>query len=163
MSLAAKITFTVILTMVNDVSLASNLEQDRILCESSMSGNISIDACTRVIQSGLEDESYLPLYYYNLGVAYRHRGLNKQAIENFHHAIRMIPKFYDAYFNRAHSYLELDQIEKSLEDVGEAIRLNPGLKNAWAFRGKIFELLGQIQKAMRTIKDIARWAEQIRR
>ena len=68
------------------------------------------------------------------GNAYRARGDNERAIADFGEAIRLAPKFADAYYNRGLAHLYSGTPAKALADVNEASELDPAdaHKALWA-------------------------------
>ena len=68
------------------------------------------------------------------GNAYRARGDNDRAIADFSQAIRLAPKFADAYYNRGLAYFYSGTLDKALADVSEASDLDPAdaYKALWA-------------------------------
>jgi len=70
------------------------------------------------------------------------------AIPDFDTAIRLNPKYIDAYNNRGIAYFSKGQYDRAIADHTEAIRLDP--KNAVIFynRGFVYERKGELEKAL---------------
>ena len=85
---------------------------------------------------------------------YHRRGMRaindepQRAIEEFSIAIRLNPRFADAYLWRAHAWLRLSAGEKALADMTEAIRVSaPSSGHYYIMRAMMYEELGEPEKA----------------
>jgi tetratricopeptide (TPR) repeat protein len=63
------------------------------------------------------------------------RGYFEKALENFGQAIRLDPKYAEAYFRRGTLRSNFGQKQKAIEDFDQAIRLNPKYAEAYNNRG----------------------------
>ncbi len=93
---------------------------------------------------------------YNQGVEAMNCEDLDQAITCFAEAIRLNPKFAEAYCNRGIVYDEKGEPDKAIADFTEAIRLNPKFTEAYHNRGVVYTEKGEPDKA------IADYTEAIR-
>jgi tetratricopeptide (TPR) repeat protein len=61
----------------------------------------------------------------------------QQAIQKLSKAIKLNPKYAEAYFMRAETYEQLQEFQKSLADFDQAIAINPQLFYAYCNRGNL--------------------------
>lgn len=101
------------------------------LC-SSNDPDVSIPACTTIIQSGKEPPALIPFAYTNRGLGYLRKGQNDGAITDFDQAIRLFP-WGTAYLGRGIAYTSKGLYKQAIADFDEAIRLSPGKNSAIAF------------------------------
>jgi serine/threonine protein kinase len=67
---------------------------------------------------------------YNRANEFRRKGNHRAAIEEYSDAIRLNPKFANAYTNRGLSYYYLGDHDRAFEDYSSAIKLNPEHKDS---------------------------------
>jgi tetratricopeptide (TPR) repeat protein len=103
---------------------------DVAVCE-SVSGQASIDACTRLIASKQFTGAPLATIFNNRGEAYDEMGDDDKAFEDFSEAIKLNPAFAAAYDNRAELYRWRGEYERGIADYAEAIRLDPANPAYW--------------------------------
>lgn len=72
------------------------------------------------------------------------------AIEYLNKAIKLKPKYAEAYFNRGDVYCGLRQYQRAIEEFNKAIHLNPDIALYYIVRGMTYGDLGQHQL---TIED----------
>jgi len=65
-----------------------------------------------------------PLFYSNLGVAYRGLKLNREALQAFNTALLLNPQYPEALNNRGLCYAESGQLDKALKDYQAAVQLD---------------------------------------
>lgn len=85
---------------------------------------------------------------YNLGVAYRHLGNDRQAIENYDKAIKINPNYVEARTNRGLVYAALGNDKQAISDFDKAIEINPTYAEAYYNRGISFRRLGNGRQAI---------------
>ena len=61
------------------------------------------------------------------------------AIEHYTNAIRLEPKYIDAYYNRALCYEQLDEPKKAVADLKIALELNPQYTPAALLMGRVLK------------------------
>src|SRR5690348_4640833 len=94
---------------------AQTLEEQKRRCEANRS-EISIAACTAVIQSGRGHGVGLAIIFYNRGDAYQRLSEFERAIEDFDQAIRLNSAFAGAFHSRALAYAGKRQYARAIED-----------------------------------------------
>lgn len=84
----------------------------------------TIAGCTRVIQSGRENQRDLASAYFYRGVAYGHKGDFDHAIRDFDQVIKINPT-YQAFYSRGLTYSNQGLWDRAIQDYDEAIKLEP--------------------------------------
>ena len=84
---------------------------------------------------------------YNNGITYFNKGYYNHAITNFSEAIRIDPKFADAYVGRGNAYLYKKEYDAAMEDYNKALQLAPDNAGAYAGRGNAHRINGDIAQA----------------
>jgi tetratricopeptide (TPR) repeat protein len=103
-------------------------------------------ACSAVIQRGGDNET-LAVAHANRGNSFLRRGQNERAIQDYDEAIKLDPRFVDAYRNRGAAWFGTAAYDKALADYDAAIRLDPREAGGWADRCSVFALTGKAQEA----------------
>ena len=83
-----------------------------------------------------------------LGPLQKSFGRLDQAIADFDEAIRLKPKFAEAFTKRGHTKDHLGQYDEAMVDHDEAIRLKPDYVEAYANRGILKSLSGRRREAI---------------
>jgi tetratricopeptide (TPR) repeat protein len=109
---------------------------DRETCKTA-SGDASIEACTRAIDSKkyTKHKRTLSLLYSNRGVEYGLKHDYDRAIADHDQAIKIDPKNPVAYNNRGSAYAAKYDYEHAIADYDEAVKLNPKYADAFYNRG----------------------------
>src|SRR5580692_973098 len=76
------------------------MQDDRWKVCRSEDPDLSIRACSALIQSAKPKDSNLAAAFYNRGVAYAHKGEYDIAIENYSQALLLNPILPDAFYGR---------------------------------------------------------------
>lgn len=63
-------------------------------------------------------------------------------------AIRLDPKFAQAYASRGRVYYDKKEYGRAVADFTEAIRLDPKFARAYVYRGRMYAILGEANKAI---------------
>lgn len=93
----------------------------------------------------------------NRGVDLYSAGRYQAAIEAYDKAIKINPRYTDAYSNRGVAYDAMDQPERAVIDYSHAISLNPSLTASYVNRGLAYTDLAKYKEA------IADWNVVLRR
>jgi tetratricopeptide (TPR) repeat protein len=90
----------------------------------------------------------LPTVYFYLGYAASATGSLSDALDAYTFTIALTPGDYNAYYNRALIYYEMDRYAEALADLNQAIALNSQDGRFFANRGVIHAALGDEQAAL---------------
>jgi tetratricopeptide (TPR) repeat protein len=93
---------------------------------------------------------------YNRGTDLLNARRYREAIPHFDEAIRLNPRYAQAYHNRGVAYRNLGQHQRAIQDYDQAIRLNPRYAEAYNNRGLAYENLGQHQRAIQDYDEAIR-------
>jgi tetratricopeptide (TPR) repeat protein len=132
MSFIANRVFLSAIALCGTILLSSAEAQtnDVAVCE-SVSGQTSIDACTRLIASKQFNGAPLATIFNNRGEAYDLMGEDEKAFADFSEALRLNPNFAAAFDNRAELYRWKGDYERGIADYNSAIRLDPANPAFW--------------------------------
>jgi tetratricopeptide (TPR) repeat protein len=97
--------------------------------------DISIGACTAMIQAGQETQENIAKAFGNRGNAYFGKGQYDRAIEDYDQAIRLNPNYAFAFHGRGLAYAFKGQYDRAIEDYDQAIRIIPNFADAFVNRG----------------------------
>lgn len=75
----------------------------------------------------------------------------KVVISDFTNAIRLNPKFKEAYYYRAYAYKNNNEFEKALSDVKEAIRIDSLNAECYNLMGMIYSSLNKHSEALESL------------
>jgi tetratricopeptide (TPR) repeat protein len=107
----------------------------------------AIAACTRIIQSGDEDQTNLGTAYNNRGVGYASIKQLDRAMADYNIAIELNPGLAEAYANRGLAYGN-DDYERAIVDFNRTIRLKPTYATAYAGRCDAYVNKGDFDRAI---------------
>ena len=119
------------------VTVPRAVADDRDICYRA-SGDEAISACSRAINSGRFRGHDLAVVYYNRCVEYHNKNDDTQAISDCSQAIRLDPKYADAYNNRGNYYKARGETDRAISDYNEAIRLKPNDPIPYNGRGNAY-------------------------
>lgn len=91
---------------------------------------------------------HIALVHNNLGVALAEQGQINEAMDHYNEAIRLKPKYADAYNNKGSLYGDLKQYLMAIENFNKAIALKSDDPKAYCNRGIAYFYLGWYQQAM---------------
>jgi tetratricopeptide (TPR) repeat protein len=94
--------------------------------------------------------------YTRRGMIWNEKGENDIAIGDFNEAIRLDPKFENAYNNRGYAWTEKKEYDKAIADFNEAIRLDPKSAIPYNNRGDAWEAKGEYDKAIADYNEAIR-------
>ena len=89
------------------------------------SADLRIGACTALIQSGQEPQAAIAVAFTNRGFAYRMKGDNARAVEDFDQALKLVPNYAVALNGRGLARHSLRDYDQAIADFSQAINLNP--------------------------------------
>jgi tetratricopeptide (TPR) repeat protein len=116
---------------------------DRSIC-AQQGHDQRIAACSRLIaKSGGRDA----VAFDNRGAEYGSRGDYDRAISDLSEAIRLNPRYVDAWRHRGAALLRKTEYEQGIADLTEAIRLDPRNVEAYTERGTAYANAGDAERA----------------
>lgn len=110
----------------------------------------AIDLIGRAIQINPRN----PLYYFNIGVAYKGDGRLDDAISSYQKAVEIKPDYAECYFNIGNLHKEKGEFEKAVEFYGKAIELDPKSIKSFYNLGNTLKETGQLEKAISAYEKI---------
>ncbi|MCK4532643.1 tetratricopeptide repeat protein [bacterium] len=114
--------------------------------------NLIIKYCKKALKL---DSDYM-LAHYNLGVAYKEKGLYDKAIEEYKEAIRLNPDFAYAHCGLGVAYGKRGLWKKAIEEYKEAIEIDLDYEYAHFNLGLAYEKRGLNTKATEEFKEVIR-------
>jgi tetratricopeptide (TPR) repeat protein len=160
----------VLLALGASPTLAQDRAADWRRCEGVDDSSLqaSIDSCTRLIESGTENEQGLAVIFYNRGVARHWKGDDDKAIADLSEAIRLNPWFADAWRWRGQAWFGKDEHERAIRDYDRMVALDPSNPYAWFLRGTLLtwmrrhdQAIGDFSEAIRLDARFAKaWYER---
>ena len=112
------------------------------------------DDCFELIDDLVQLFPRNPKVYYYRGLVH---GYNNLAIADYSKAIRLDPKYAEAYHDRGTVYDYIDEEDKAIADYTEAIQLYPAHEGRWAEalrdRGSVYENRETIDGCSKAIAD----------
>ncbi len=125
---------------------------DRHICHRD-SGDVAIEACNRVINSGRYSGDDLVDAYTNRGQEYYVKEDYERAISDATQAIRINAKTaVIAYTNRGNAWSVKGNHDKAIADYTQALRLDPKFTAAYTGRGLEHETKGDTKRALADYK-----------
>ena len=93
---------------------------------------------------------------YDEGARLLSEGQHRDAIPAFDKALRLNPRYAEAYNARGVTYNEMAEYERALKDYDAALGLNPQYAEAYFNRGNTYNDLGQEDKALKDYDEAIR-------
>ena len=90
--------------------------------------------------------------WYNRGAAQMAKGDYDQAVACFSKAIRIEPRFAEAYCNRGTAYYEKGYFDAAISDFSKAIEFNADFAQAYYNRAVAYHDKGESDKAMQDVQ-----------
>jgi len=107
-------------------------------------------ACVRLAWGDAASDAY------DEGTRLLREGQEKDAIPAFDKALRLNPRYAEAYNARGVTYNELAEYERALKDYDAALGLNPKYAEAYFNRGNAYNDLGQAEQAIKDYDEALR-------
>ena len=124
--------------------------------------DLSIGACTWLLQSGRIAGENIPIALYNRGVARSETGDYDRAIEDYTAALRIRPDAYKALSNRGGAWYKKGDYDRAIEDYTAVLGIEPddyqALTNrgvAWGRKGDYDRAISDYTAALRIKPDYA--------
>lgn len=155
MSMAKIAALGAILLGLGAMAGAQGPDQSWPHCRDS-NADLSIGACTAIIEADTETNANLALAYGNRGAAYFKKGQYDKAIQDCSEAIRLQPNYASALGNRGSAYYNQGEYDKAIQDYGRAIHLKPDYAAAYNNRGAAYLGKGQYAQAVRDYDEAIR-------
>ena len=143
---------SIILALAILTSIASALVSTRVWADDAedcvtLSGDVGIAACTRVIESGRWQGADLVWAYNNRGNAKRGKGDLDGALADYTRALELNPQDAKAYNNRGNAKQDKGDLDGALADYTRALELNPKHASAYYNRGVARFVKGEMAAA----------------
>lgn len=110
-------------------------------------------AAIKEIEAGLRIESGSAHAHLLLGNAWNMTGNNDRAMSCYDEAIRLDPKYADAYYNRGVIHFERNELPEAIENYRKAVECNPGFALAHSNLGIALESNGDPEAAVKSYDD----------
>ncbi|HTK13538.1 MAG TPA: tetratricopeptide repeat protein [Xanthobacteraceae bacterium] len=94
-------------------------------CEQIKDRDIQIVGCTKVIESGREQQAVVGIAHSNRADAYSAKKDYAHALADFSTAIQLNPTYVNAHWGRGDVYFEMNSFPQAITDYGDAIKLSP--------------------------------------
>jgi tetratricopeptide (TPR) repeat protein len=117
-------------------------------CRQTPESDISIVACTNILQAPDETPSNRAIAYYARAGAYKTKGDKDRAIADYTKAIEANPIYADAFTGRGIVYQSKGDNDRAIADYTKAIEINPRYANAYVGRGMVYRLKGDSDHAV---------------
>jgi tetratricopeptide (TPR) repeat protein len=111
-------------------------------------GDAAIAACTRIIESGEMTGGDQAVNYHNRGEVYQIKREFGRARADHNEALRLDPKYAEAFVGRGLTYQAEGDYDHALADYTEAIRLSSQKAQMYLYRGVAFLYHGDLAKAL---------------
>jgi tetratricopeptide (TPR) repeat protein len=110
-------------------------------------GERAINACTKLIESGLLTGGDLAPIYFCRAIEYARMKQYSRAIQDFDQAITLKPDDETAFVGRGSTYSLMGQPARAIQDFDQAIALKPDSVRAFIGRGSAYGLMDQCVRA----------------
>ncbi len=109
---------------------------------------VSIESCTRLIDSGAEAEQSRAVILYNRGVAHHWQGDDDKAIADLSETLRINPWFADAWRWRGQAWYGKDEHERAIRDYDAMVALDPSNPVVHYLRGILLTWMKRYEQAV---------------
>lgn len=108
----------------------------------------AIKRFTHALESGRLSPENRAVALNNRGNAHDDLGNSEQAVEDYSQAVKLVPGFAEAYYNRAFALFKLGRLDDALIDLDRVIALSPHLASAYFNRSFILLAKGLVARAI---------------
>jgi tetratricopeptide (TPR) repeat protein len=115
--------------------------------------DVTIAACTRLLQRGTRQQKQKAATLNDRADAYRSIGEWDLAIADLNEAIRLDPSNEDHFLERGMAHLSKGNTERALEDHAQYVRLKPRQAHSYIMRHYAFMRLGRWDKAIEDLNQ----------
>lgn len=125
-----------------------------------------VEGCTAIIDAGGTTPADRAIGYYRRGLAWLGKSFSniltsnvpdlQRAIADFTEAIRLDPKFRDAYMNRGYAWYTAGQWRRGIDDYTEALKIDPNYARGYYLRSELWEGEGELDKAIADMTEVIR-------
>ena len=132
--------------VISNKKIRANLEIQGISAESLF---CDFDGFAREINGhGSPYRGWTVEDYFDFGIHYQQRGEFKKAIDSYDQAIKINPKYVEAFNNRGSAKGNLGEYRDAIADFNETIEINPKDANTYYNRGITKAILGEHRDAI---------------
>jgi tetratricopeptide (TPR) repeat protein len=139
-------------TILNDAENRSKLKDETksLLAQSEFAFKKAIELRHAKSKSGYDiNQDWLDKYvlagiWSNLGTVYSYQGDNKKAIDTYNEAIKLNPRYVEAWIDKGHALLSDMRLIEAVDAFDKAIKIDPMNSRAWGGKGNAYEEMGQI-------------------
>jgi tetratricopeptide (TPR) repeat protein len=125
-------------------------------CYKSSNPDITINYCTRTVESGQLSGKGLAFAFYRRGNAYYEKGDDERSILDYDQAVRLNPGHANSFSNRGAAHARRRDYDRAILDYDEAIRLNPKHADAFSNRGVAYARKGDYDRAIQNYDEAIR-------
>lgn len=104
-------------------------------CEQIKDRDTQIAGCTKVIESGREQQAVVGIAHSNRADAYSAKKDYAHALADFSTAIQLNPTYVNAHWGRGDVYFEMSNFPQAITDYSDAIKLSPSDDTLYRSRG----------------------------
>ena len=126
----------------------ADLREDSQICADHRNRQAQIAACTRLIGASEIGARNQAIAYNNRANAYIRLGLRGKAIADYSEAIRLNPKYANAYLNLGRTYQDLGDTQLYLLHCNKAISAAPRYARAYNCRAWAYFKMGQSARGL---------------
>ncbi len=116
------------------------------------SGDVAIEACNRVINSGRYSNQDVADSYMNRSAEWVFKSEYDRAIQDANAALKLNPNFSQAYTNRGAAWAGKKEYDRAIADHSKAIEIDTSNPASYVNRGEIKELRGDVKGAVSDYK-----------
>jgi tetratricopeptide (TPR) repeat protein len=119
-----------------------------VRCE-NQNPELSIPACTMLIELDRETDENRAIAYYNRAIAHRDSGELAAALADVNAALRIVPENGEAFYLRGRIKAQQHDYRAAIDDYDRALALKADFADAFRYRGQARRSLGDMAGAER--------------